>query len=474
MLKPIPLILVAGTLLAACSAGPDFARPEAPKTKAYVSAQDALPEGLRIAVGRRVAAEWWQLFASPDLDRLIRQAVSGNYDLATARQTLARAEALTRAENGGFWPQASLGAVAGRQKYGIAQFGPANFTIPPFNYYEIGPSVSWTPDLSGGQRRRVERAEALAEYQAHELDAAYVALTGNVVDAALDIATGRDEIAAVGQIVAEDEKTLHLTEAAYAAGVGTRVDILSAQSQLIADQAELPPLEQRLSVARHALSVLVGRAPADWVPPDLDLDAFAMPRELPLRLPSELVRKRPDILAAEADLHAASAAVGVAAANRYPSITLSADLLQEALTPAGLFQSGGAAWSLAGSVAAPLFSGGRLTAEKAAAEHAYQASLAQYRQTVLVAFRQVADALTALAHDDEAVAARRAALVTADVALDLARKAYQAGSSGLLQVEDAQRQLARARLGLIAAQSQRYRDGVALFVALGGSPLGKP
>lgn len=474
MLKPIPLILIAGMLLAACSAGPDFVRPEAPKERTYTSARDALPAGRRLAVGRQVASEWWRLFGSPSLDALIGQAVSGNYDLASARQTLARAQALAQAENGGYWPQASLGAEVGRQKYGIAQFGPANFTIPAFNYYEVGPTVSWSPDLSGGQRRRVERAEALAEYQAHELDAAYVALTGNVVDAALDIATARAEIAAVEQIVTEDEKTLRLIEAAYAAGADTRVDILAAQSRMIADQAGLPPLKQRLSVARHALSVLVGKAPADWVPPDLDLDAFAMPRDLPLSLPSELARKRPDILAAEADLHAASAAVGVATADQYPHITLSAGLLQEALTPAGLFHGGGAAWSLAGSLTAPLFSGGRLTAEKEAAEHAYRASLSQYRQTVLVAFRQVADALTALAHDDENVAAQRHALAAAEDTLGLAREAYQAGSIGLLRVQDAQRQQARARLGLIAAQSQRYRDGVALFVALGGSPLGKP
>jgi NodT family efflux transporter outer membrane factor (OMF) lipoprotein len=458
-------------LLSACSVGPNFKTPAPPRVDAYTSKNDAVPLAKRIELGKRIETDWWALFASKALNGVVRQVVDNNNDLTSAKETLAQAEEAVKAESGSLLPQASLGAIAGRQKYGAALFGPANFSIPPFTYYELGPSVSWTPDFFGGEHRAVERQQALANYQAHEVDAMYVTLTGDTVAAALDMAAANAEMAALGKVIAEDETIRQLVQSAYEAGSATKMDILSAQSQLNSDQAMLPSLKQRLSISRHALSIFVGKAPANWVPPDFQLSDFTLPQALPVSLPAELVKKRPDILAAEANLHAASAGVGVATANLYPQLTLSANMMQEALTPAGIFSLTNNAWSLAAGLSAPIFNGGTLSAQKRGAEHAYQASLAQYRQTILVAFRQVADALTSLAHDDEEIVTMTNAVNTASASLDLSRASYQAGAIGLLQTQDAQRTEAKAQLDMIRAQHERDLDCVRLFVALGGSPI---
>jgi NodT family efflux transporter outer membrane factor (OMF) lipoprotein len=472
MKHSFPAIICLAALLSACTpVGPDYKAPDVPEAKAYTPEKEVLTTKQRVAMGKQLEMDWWRLFASTPLDDLITQAMTDNYTIAAAQETLEQAEDTVKAENGGLMPQFSLGATAARQKYGVALFGPSNFKIPPFNAYEVGPSVNWDLDLFGGKQRSVERQLALAEYQSHELDAAYVTLTGSVVAEALEIAAAKGEIGAVEKIVAEDKKTLKLVETALKAGAETKVDVLTVQSQLENNQTLLPPLQQRLSVARHALAILMGKAPGNWAPPEFTLGSFILPKELPVSLPSELAHKRPDILAAEANLHAASAAVGVATANLYPNITITGSLMQEALVPGQLFNSANNAWAFGGGITAPLLNGGTLKAEKSAAEHTYQAALAQYKETVLHAFGQVADALTALTHDAELTAAQQKAYDTSHASLTLARKSFQAGETNLLQVQDAERQLAQAQLGLIRAQSQRYQDTATLFVALGGSPV---
>jgi len=470
MKKSAPVIVGLVALLSACTVvGPDFKAPDSPEAKTYTP--EVLTKQQRIALGKQLEMDWWRLFASTPLDDLVTQAMTGNYTIAAANETLLQAQEVVKAANGGLVPQFSLGANVVRQKYGVALFGPSDFKIPPFNAYEVGPSVSWDLDLFGGKKRGIEQQAALAEYQSHELDAAYVTLTGNIVAQSLEIAAAKGEIGAVEKIIAEDKKTLNLVQRALKAGAETKVDVLTVQSQLENNQTLLPPLKQRLSVARHALAVLMGKPPGNWTPPEFTLDSFLLPKELPVSLPSELAHKRPDILAAEANVHAASAAIGVATANLYPNITLSGSLLQEALVPGQLFNSANNAWSIGGGLTAPLLNGGTLTGEKRAAEHAYQAALDQYKQTVLVAFGQVADALTALAHDEELLGEQQKAFNTSHSSLSLMRQSYQAGEANLLQVQDAERQLAQAQVGVIRAQSQRYQDTAVLFVALGGSPM---
>ena len=464
---------LAGVLLAlaACSTGPDFKSPDAPKADAYLASNEAVPLNQRVSMGKQIQGEWWTLFSSDALNDLIHQAVENNYDLAAARETLAQAEEAVKAKSGSLLPQASIGAVAGRQQYGVALFGPSNFNIPPFSYYEAGPSVSWTPDFFGGGKREVERQKAMANYQANETAAFYITLTGDTVSSALEMSSAQAEIDSIDQIIADDKKFLSMVQDSYSAGASSKLDVLNAQSQLINDQAMRPFIEQRLSLSRHTLSIYTGNTPSNWIAPKLDFDKLTLPQELPLSLPSELVKKRPDILAAEANLHAASAAIGMASANFYPQLTLTANMMQEALTPAGIFSAANSAWSLAAGISAPIFSGGTLTAKKREAEHAFQASLAQYQQTVLLAFKQVADSLTSLAHDDEEVVLLNSALSTASATLEAMRDSYQAGAIGKLQLHDSERALTTARLAVIRAQHQRFLDCVRLFVALGGSPI---
>lgn len=468
------LALIGAAVLAACTVGPDFQRPQAPDTKAYTSEPLASLQdgsGQQLAAGQNPTVDWWNGFHSAALDSTMQQAVTGNRSLAAAQATLAQARETVNASAGALYPQVGLDAGAGRQKYG-AQFSGSQ-VFPAFTYYSVGPSVSYLLDYTGGQHRAVEQQQAQADYQAFQLQATTLSLTGNVAQQALAIASARAQIAAVQELLDEDRKNLSLVQTAFAAGSVTRVDVLSAQSQLANDQTLLPPLRQQLSVARHALSILAGKAPADWVPPDFELDQMQLPQNLPLSLPSELAHRRPDILAAEAQLHAATAAVGVATSNLYPQINLTASVGQQSTSLSHLFDASSTAWGLAAGLTAPLFDGGTLRAQRRGAQDAARAALANYQQTVLQSFGQVADVLTALDHDAEQLTAQKNALDSAEANLDLTRQSYSVGNVGVLQVLDAERQHQQARLGYVRAQAQRYQDTAQLYLALGGSDFVK-
>jgi NodT family efflux transporter outer membrane factor (OMF) lipoprotein len=287
---------------------------------------------------------------------------------------------------------------------------------------------------------------------------------------ALRIASLQSQIGTVEAILGQDRENLELVRKAFDAGSVSRLDIVSAESQLAADATLLPPLRQELSVARHALAVIIGELPANAKLPEFDLSKFELPRELPVSLPSELAHRRPDILAAEAQLHAATAGVGIATANLYPRIDITASAGQQATGFTHVFDGTSSVWSLIGGLVAPLFDGGRLRAEQRASVEAMRSSSASYEQTVLVAFGQVADALEALRHDAEQLDAQAHARDAAGVNAELTRKSYHEGNVNVLQVLDAERSYQRARLGYVRAQAQRYVDTVQLFLALGGSP----
>jgi len=420
----------------------------------------------RFVLGEPGAPEWWTLFRSPQLDELIRRAMADNHNLAAAKATLAQAQELVAAQSGQYYPQVSLLASTGRQKYGAQFLG--TFAVAPFTYEAVGASVRYMLDYAGATARSVEEKKALAQYERSELQAAGLTLSGDVASEAVIIAATRGQIRAAAELLAEDGDNLSLVRTAFANGSVSRLDVLTAQSQLASDQALLPPLNQQLAMARHALAVLLGRPPADWSQPDLELTSIRLPRELPVSVPSRLVRRRPDILAAEAQLHAATAAVGVATANLYPQIALTATLGQQSLTPAKLFDASSAAWSLIAGLTQPLFDGGTLRAERRASLDALHASAARYQQVVLDSFGQVADLLDALDHDAQLVAAQANARDTSQASLELARQSYQAGNSGLLQVLDDQRQRQRAELGFLEAQTRQYLDTIQLLLAVGG------
>jgi NodT family efflux transporter outer membrane factor (OMF) lipoprotein len=462
-----------------CAVGPNFIRPTPPPAARYTAdtlrgeSASANDTAQHLALGREVAGDWWSLFRSDAIDQLVKQAVAHNRSLESSTATLRRAQELALAQAGSRYPQVDLTAGVGRQQYGDEFLG-AFGKIPPFTYFAVGPTVSYNLDYTGGVARGVEQQYALAEVERHHLDAAYLTVTGQAVMQMLAIASARAQIATIETILVQDRDNLRLVQTAFDNGSVAREDVVSAQSQIANDMTLLPPLRQDLATARHALSVVLGQAPATELPPDVDLAQITLPLEVPVSLPSELAHRRPDILAAEARLHAATSAVGVAQSNLYPKIQLSATVGEQSLKADQLFDRASNAWSLISGLTAPIFDGGTLRAEKRAAVEAMHASAADYEQTVLEAFAQVADLLEALDHDAEQLDAQAQAQQAAQSSLDLARASYREGNAGILLVLDAERSYQRARLGYVRAVVQRYVDTVQLFLALGGRSPGAP
>jgi NodT family efflux transporter outer membrane factor (OMF) lipoprotein len=418
-----------------------------------------------VTMGNGPPQRWWTLLGSADIDDLVARALQNNQSLAAAKAHLAAARDRLRAARGAWYPQVDAAAGAQRTRFGATALGSLAKDFPPFSAYAAGAEVSYDLDVFGGTRSKVEQAGAVAQYRSAELDAVALSVSGNVVIQAVQIASLRAQIQVAEQIVADDEHTLGLIRAAREAGAVSAMDVLSAQSQVDHDRTLLPPLQQELSAAQDALAVLIGVAPSDGAATHVELDALRLADDLPLAVPSELVRRRPDINAAEAQLHAAGAAVGVATANLYPKFTLTASLGGEGLLGGGPSET---AWNLLGGVTAPIFHGGALKAERRAAQHEYHAAFADYQQTVLNAFGQVAAALQALGNDADFLNAQQRALDSAGASTDLTHQAYAAGNAGYLQVLDAERLHQQAQLGRVQAAGQRYIDVVKLILAAGG------
>lgn len=470
-----PLIAV---VLACCTVGPNFTPPPPPSGPAYKTASAKLPAiagepAQRLAVGQQIAGDWWTLYHSPMLDRLLQQAIANNRDLRAAHANLAAAQAVAAAARGGLFPQLDFAASAEREKVSYAAFG-LRQSPAVFNVFSVGPTVSYSLDPFGGRRRLVEEREAQADVERDQLTAAYLAVTGNAVSDAIDIAGINAQIAAVEDVITDDRNLLALVQRSVQAGGATDLDVESARSQLAADRTLLPPLQQRLSVARHVLAVLVAKTPAAETPANFTLESMTLPAEVPVSLPSALVHQRPDILAAEAELHVASAAVGVATAQLYPDITLTAGIEQIGLAPHTLLTAGDNVWNFGAGVTAPLFHGGALKAQQRAAESNFASARATYQQVVLQSFAQVADTLDALQHDTRLLGEQRAALESSHRSLELTRRAYREGDIALLQVLDASRLYQRARLGYAQAAAQRYLDTAQLFLAMGGGWWQRP
>lgn len=476
-LRTIAVHLTSLMLLTGCAVGPRFIRPVGPTVRAYTTAT-AAPElmsktGLpsqKLVVGQRIPAEWWHLFHSSQLDAVVRQALAHNPSLEVAKDTLVEAQEAVIEVRGGYYPQVDLAGSAVREKGPAFALGllPSTQALPEFNLYSLGPTVSYSLDVFGATKRRVEESTALADTRNDQLAAAYLTITGNVVTEALTLASVHLQIVAAKAIIADDVRNLALVQRKVSGGLAPRSDVLIAASQLASDRTVLPPLAQQRAATEDALAVLVGEPPGAWEAPPFALSQFTLPAELPLSLPSRLARQRPDILAAEAQVHASSAAIGVATARMYPNIVLSGTIATAALKVGSLFDSSSGVWSVTAGLTAPIFHGGALEARKKQAISGYRAALATYRQTVLAAFGQVADTLRALGHDTALLDAERQALNTAQASLEMQRASYAAGRSDLLQLLDAERKVQQARLADAKATAQRYLDSARLLVALGG------
>jgi len=468
-------------LIAGCDSEPSIVPPPVAESGGYApSGAPAIPSvgkagvDQNFALGKAVSGVWWGLFQSKPLDGLVMEAIAGNRNLAAARANLDAAHEAVLVATGGLYPHADFNASAERQRNNFQAFGIELFPPKEFNTYSLGPTVSYSFNPAGPTVHEVERQKALEDFQDRELKAAYLTLTGSAVSEAITIASLNAQIKAVNDMLADDQTNLKLVQDMVKAGAGTDLDIQTANAQLASDRTLLPPLRQQMSVAQHALAVLVGKTPANWRAPDFALDQLTLPGELPVSLPSDLVRQRPDILEAEAQFRASAAAVGVANAALYPQFNLTADVMQTFLKPERIFDPISNVWAVGAQMAAPIFHGGSLQAQKREALHAYDASVASYEQTALSAFGQVADLLDALAHDAEQLTAEETAYEAAASTVDLTRKSFQLGNATLLQVLDAQRQLQQARLGLARAEAQRFLDSTQLFVALGGGWWNQP
>ncbi|PMS36651.1 NodT family efflux transporter outer membrane factor (OMF) lipoprotein [Trinickia symbiotica] len=468
---PTVAVGLVALMLAGCAAGPDYVPPLMQSDAAFVRTPVVFPQAgsadptQHAQSGAEIIDRWWTSFRSAQLDDTVSLAFAQSPTLDTARATLKAAQEAILAARGGLYPQLDLAASAERSRTRLG--GGAAHAVS--NLIAIGPTVSYDIDFFGGVRRQVEAQTALAEYQHDQLAATYLALTGNTVIQALTAASAREQLRAVDDIVAVDRRNLELVGIERQVGRAAQSDVLAARSQLAADLALAPPLEQQLAAADHALAILVGKTPAQWQAPQFDFDMLALPIDVPVMLPSAWLLARPDIRAAQAQLHAASAQIGVATARLYPNITLTASWAQVATSMGPLFESANGLWSVAAALTAPLFHGGALKAQQREAIDVFDAQLGVYRQTVLEAFGQVADTLRALEHDAQALAAEREAFDTAQASLRLVQESYRIGTATSFDILQAQRLYAQARLGYARAKGQRYVDTAQLFVAMGGA-----
>ena len=477
-MRQILAAAVTAAALTSCAVGPDFRRPVAPATEAYTAmplpAETASVPGTggsaqRFVTGREIPAQWWELFHSAPLDTLIRQALADSPPLAVAEARLREARENRRAAFGALFPSADGNASVARQKISGATFGQPDSNVSPFTLYNASVNVSYGLDLFGGTRRELEALQAQVDYQHYQYEGAYLTLTSNIVTTAVQEASLRAQIRATQEILAAEEKQLALVEQQFHFGGAALTDVLAQRTQLAQTRATLPPLEKQLSQTRHLLAVLAGRFPSESAAlPEFDLDGLKLPEDLPVTLPSELVRQRPDIRASEELLHAASAQVGVATANLYPQITLTGSYGSQAQKAENLFTPGSVVWSLGAGVVQPIFHGGELTAKRRASLAAYDQAGAQYRETVLQAFQNVADVLRALEMDAQTLKAQADAEADAQTSLDLAQQQFQLGAVSYLTLLNAERQHQQARFNLAQAQAARFADTAALFQALGG------
>lgn len=468
MTSRAPIVLaLAGLALAGCKAvGPDFQPPAPPAVAGYQMQGDA-PSGLaRLTPDVRAAGPWWTAFGSSDLDRVMDKALADNQTVAAANASLERLRDELAATRGAQAPQVAATGGIQEERINISSLGFTGFPNPTLGLYTIGGQVSYDADLFGGLRRATEAAAARAESQARQADAAYLTLTGQTAMAALEIATTRAEIVAVQQAIDDDRQTLDMVHQAVEAGGEAPAAGNSVDAQLAQDEAALPPLRAQLAQSRHALAQLVGETPGGWAPPDFDLASFSAPGDVPVSLPSSLVRRRPDILAAEANLHAATAEIGVATAALYPDIKLSGNFTQTAPPPGNLLVYGSSGWQVGAGLTEPLLNGGALRANRRAAQAAARVALAQYRSTVAAAFTQVSDALEAIGEDDAEIAALTRAQTTASNAVRDDQLAFKYGGGALLTVMDDQRRLELARQALALAQGRRLADIARLYVAV--------
>jgi NodT family efflux transporter outer membrane factor (OMF) lipoprotein len=467
----------------ACAVGPNFKKPAAPKVQGYTAdpltetvATPNVPGGQaqRFANGVDISADWWTLFHSTALNELIEQSIKNNPDLKAAQAALSVARENVLAQRGSFYPSVTASFDATRQRQS-GQISPAlNSNTFLYNLFTPQVSVSYVPDVFGLNRRTVESLQAQEQEVRFQMIAAYTTLTSNVVVTAIQMAALQLQIDVTHQLIDVNTHMLQILKYQFDKGYVSRLDVAAQESQLAQIAATLPPLIKQSAQLHDLLAVLSGRFPTEAPAEKFELASLQLPEELPVSLPSELVAQRPDVLQAEANLHDASAKIGIAIANRLPNIALTANVGSSAAAWNQLFTSGTGFWGIGAAATAPIFAGGTLLHQERAAKAAYTQAAEQYRSTVLTAFQNVADTLTALQQDAAAIKAAADAAEAAKVTLDLARRQWTNGYAGYLALLSAEQTYQQAEITLVQAQSSRFADTAALFQALGGGWWHRP
>jgi NodT family efflux transporter outer membrane factor (OMF) lipoprotein len=466
------LLTLAVAALCSCAVGPNFKKPDAPPVKDYLA--QPLPDqtgadAQKYVAGQDIPGQWWTLFHSPALDDLVQQSLKSNPTLQAAQATLRQANENVAAQKGSFFPQVQGEYDFTRNRDPTGTLQPTlNSGAPIYNLHTAQVSVSYMFDFFGLERREVESLQAQADSQRFQLEAAYLTLTSNVVTTAILEAAARAQIAATTEILNSERETARILRRQFELGSIAETDVMAQDAAVANLEATLPPLEKQLAVQRHQLAALAGRFPNDEPSQKFELDGLTLPVEIPLSVPSELVRQRPDVLSAEAQLHVASAQLGVATANLLPQISLTAAAGGTSTLFRQLFASGNTFWSVGGNLTQTLFDGGTLIHERRAAAAALDAAGAQYRAVVLAAFQNVADSLTALQLDSNAVNANLKAEQAAADSLKAIRHNVELGLASYLALLTAEQSYNQAVLNLAQARANRYSDTAALLQALGG------
>jgi NodT family efflux transporter outer membrane factor (OMF) lipoprotein len=465
-------------ILCAC-VGPDFHRPEPPQVDRYTikplppqtaSAADSLGAAQKFLIEQDIPRNWWTLFGCAELDALVSESLHASPTVLSAQAALRQALENTAAQKGSYLPavQAGFDASRNRDATGVLSPNLASGT-PLYNLFTPQVTVSYVPDIFGLNRRQVESLEAQSEAARFQLDATYLTLTANVVIAAIEDAGFRAQIAATEKVIAFEQDSLAVLKHQLELGAIAEADVYAQEAALAQLQAALPPLQRQLQVTEDQLAVLTGRLPAQFTAPNLELDQLTLPADLPLGVPSQLVERRPDVRAAEAQLHAATAQVGVAIANMLPQFVITGDIGSSATAMSDLFKAGTGFWSIGANASQTLFAGGTLLHHKRAAEAALDQAGATYKSAVLTAFQNVADALHALDTDADALNAAGRAENAAQRSLAVARDQLKLGSVSYLALLNAEQTYQQSLITLTQARTNRLADTAALFQALGGA-----
>jgi NodT family efflux transporter outer membrane factor (OMF) lipoprotein len=466
-----PLPVLALLALTACAVGPDFKPPQSPATDRYT----AVPPPLALATGADVPYEWWHIYGSTALNDLVASALRGSPTVTAAQAALRQANELVKVQRASLFPALQASYAPTRERDAVGTLSPTLSSAQPlFTLQTAQVSVSYMLDIFGATRRQIESARAQADNQRYELEAAYLTLSSNVVTAAIQEAALRAQLKANEDIVQGERDGLDILNRQLALGGIAQTAVMAQQAALAAAEAQLPPLRKQLALQRDLLAVLAGHSPGEPPPQTFELTSLTVPQDLPLSLPAALVRQRPDVLAAEAQLHYATAQVGVAIADMLPQVNLTATLGGASTSLSTLLASGNTFWSVGATLSQTLFAGGALWHHKLATDAALDQAGAQYRIVVLGALQNVADTLYALQFDAQAVAANQAAELAARSSLEATHANLTQGSLTYLDLLNAEQAQAQAIANLEQARANHLADTAALFAALGGGWWNRP